>query len=59
MVIFDKGLLSDAGTAGCGLTTVVIAPDSVNLSAAHDGQEADEVGPRVIQDDEGDDGEDA
>ena len=41
------------------LISIMIAPDAVDLSPAHDGQKADEVGPRVIEDGNNDYGEDA
>ena len=43
MMIFDKVLLSDAGTRRGGLTSVVMPPDVVNLDRSNDGQKADEV----------------
>lgn len=54
-MIFDMTLLS----WNWGLAAVVISPYAVNLRRPDDGQEADDVGPDFVKDEEADQGEHA
>jgi hypothetical protein len=60
MRVFDKRLLSGKTgrpPVGCGLTSVVIAPEAIHLGRPDDGEEADEIWPDAIEDDEDDQGD--